>query len=212
MDAYDFVQDRRSAARQLWEKKDPAGIEMLKATLQYMDSPLVRDLSTGNRYLAARQFNIDVDLAEAYALQGNKAAVFEYLRKVVAYDPNPSLEKFLRGEKAFDSVRDDPEFGRILSGVHVFESLWDSPVLNTPYKEDLSDAEKIAGLSKFWSEVKYNFGFPERLVAMNWDQMYVDSIPRVLATKSTTEYYRELMRLCARLSDGPTNVYAPEQV
>jgi hypothetical protein len=67
------------------------------------------------------------------------------------------------------------------------------------------------GLSKFWSEVKYNFGFPEKLVALNWDQMYLDWIPRVLATKSTTDYYRELMLLCARLSDGHTNVYAPPQ-
>src|SRR5262249_16433037 len=59
--------------------------------------------------------------------------------------------------------------------------------------------------------VKYNFGFPEKLVALNWDQMYLDWIPRVLATKSTTDYYRELMVLCGRLSDGHTNLYAPPQ-
>jgi carboxyl-terminal processing protease len=41
--------------------------------------------------------------------------------------------------------------------------------------------------------------------------MYLDWIPRVLATKSTTDYYRELMLLCVRLNDGHTNVYAPSE-
>jgi hypothetical protein len=188
-----------------------AGIDMLLATLPYLDQPLVSDLSAGNRYLAARRLNIEIDLAQAYALQGNKAKAFEYLRKVVAEAQAPSLADFLGREKAFDSIRDDPKLGAILSGFHVFDRLWDSPALKTPYKENLSDAEKLAGLSKFWSEVKYNFGFPEKLVALNWDQMYLDWIPRALATKSTTDYYRELMLLCARLSDGHTNVYAPPQ-
>jgi hypothetical protein len=65
MGAYDFVQDRRSTAGKLWEKKDPAGIDILLATLRYLDLPLVRDLSSGNRYLAARRLNIDIDLAQA---------------------------------------------------------------------------------------------------------------------------------------------------
>ena len=130
---------------------------------------------------------------------------------MLARAPIPSLADFLGGEKAFDGLRADPEFAKILSGFRVFDSLWDSPALKTPYQENLSDAEKVAGLSKFWSEVKYNFGFPEKLVALHWDQMYLDWIPRVLATKSTTDYYRELMLLCARLGDGHTNVYAPPQ-
>jgi hypothetical protein len=211
MEAYDFVQDRRSEAEKLWEKKDPAGIDMLLATLPYLDAPLVRDLSAGNRYLAARRLNIELDLAQAYALRGDKAKSLDFLRKIVAEAPIPSLADFLVGEKAFDSLRVDPEFGKILSGFRVFDSLWDSPALKTPYKDNLSDAEKVAGLSKFWSEVKYNFGFPEKLLALKWDQMYLDWIPRVLAAKSTTDYYRELMLLCARLGDGHTNVYAPPQ-
>ena len=121
---------------------------MLLATLPYLDQPLVCDLSTGNRYLAARRLNIEIDLAQAYALQGNKAKAFEYLRRVVAEAPIPSLADFLGREKGFDSIRDDPEFGTILSGFHVFDPLWDSPALKTPYKENLSDAEMLAGLSK----------------------------------------------------------------
>ena len=39
----------------------------------------------------------------------------------------------------------------------------------------------------------------------------MQTIPKVLATKSTAEYYQEMMRLCARLNDGHTNVYPPDQ-
>jgi hypothetical protein len=126
-------------------EEDPAGIDMLLAMVPYLDQPLGRDLSARNRYLAARRLNIEIDLAQAYALQGNKAKAFEYLRKVVAEAPIPSLADFLGRQKAFDSIRDDPEFGTILSGFHVFDPLWDSPALKTPYKENLSDAEKLAG-------------------------------------------------------------------
>src|SRR5207249_6001600 len=45
----------------------------------------------------------------------------------------------------------------------------------------------------------------------DWSSDVCSSDLRVLATKSTTDYYRELMLLCARLSDGHTNVYAPPQ-
>ena len=49
------------------------------------------------------------------------------------------------------------------------------------------------------------------MIALDWDKLYLESIPTVLATESTGDYYKELMRLCARLGDGHTNVYAPAQ-
>lgn len=90
--------------------------------------------------------------------------------------------------------------------------LFDSPALASPYNEDLSEDEKIAGLSKFWSEVKYNFVFVDTLRKLDWDQLYLDTIPKVRATKSTAEYYKVLMALCAKLQDGHTNVYPVEQL
>ncbi len=211
MEAYDFVQARRVAAEKLWEKKDHTGIDLLLATLQYLDQPLVRDLAAGNRELATRRINIDMDLAQAYLLQGETQKSLEYLRRVAAEANGLSLADYYERNDVFAPLRNDPEFRRILSEMRREDSFWDSPALRTPYQQDLSDAEKLAGLSKFWSEVKYNFGFPEKLVTLNWDQLYLDWIPRVLATKSTAGYYRELMLFCARLKDGHTNVYAPRQ-
>lgn len=210
-EAYDFLQARRSEARKLFSQKDAAGIDLLIQTLPYLDQPLVRDLALGNLYLAARRLNIYTDLAEAYAIQGQTDKSLEYLRKALAEAPVPAIADYCEHAKAFDVLRDNAEFRRLVSEFRLYESFWDSPALKTPYRENLSDAEKIAGLSKFWSEVKYNFGFPEKLVTIHWDQLYLDWIPRVLATRNTTDYYRELMLLCARLGDGHTNVYAPSQ-
>ncbi|HJV89591.1 MAG TPA: S41 family peptidase [Holophagaceae bacterium] len=87
--------------------------------------------------------------------------------------------------------------------------LWDSPALATPFQEELPEDERIAGLSKFWSEVKYNFVDTERLAELDWDGLYLRTLPRVRAARRTADYYRVLQELCAQLRDGHTNVGLP---
>jgi len=90
------------------------------------------------------------------------------------------------------------------------KTFWDGPVWKTAYQPDLPENEKIAGLSRFWSEVKYNFAWFEHLPPnFDWDALYVSYIPKVRATHSTLEYYRVLQELCARLKDGHTDVSLP---
>ncbi|MFV0387165.1 MAG: S41 family peptidase [Pyrinomonadaceae bacterium] len=89
---------------------------------------------------------------------------------------------------------------------------WESPALKTLYKPNISDAEKIAGLSKFWSEVKYNFVNFHLVQDLDWDKTYLEFIPKVLATNSTLEYYKVLMELCAKLGDAHTNIYLPNEL
>jgi len=72
-------------------------------------------------------------------------------------------------------------------------------------EKSLSDTEKIVGLSKCWSEAKYNFVYFDRLT-FDWDSLYQATIPVVLATKNDFKYYRELQRFVATLKDGHTNV------
>jgi carboxyl-terminal processing protease len=89
----------------------------------------------------------------------------------------------------FNSLRHEARLrGSIGEGASVRAHL-DSAALNTPFRDNLPDTEKLAGLSKFWSEVKYNFGYPEKLVELDWDNLYLHAVPKVLATKSTAEYY-----------------------
>lgn len=94
---------------------------------------------------------------------------------------------------------------------HEFDAL-DPHYLRTPYKDNLSEDEKIAGLSKMWAEVRYNFANFDLVPGLDWDSLYLACLPRVRQTKSTLEYYKILMELCARLKDGHTNVYVPDKL
>ncbi|HVX00168.1 MAG TPA: S41 family peptidase [Candidatus Babeliaceae bacterium] len=76
---------------------------------------------------------------------------------------------------------------------------------------NLSNADKLFGLSKFWSETKYNFAFFDH-ANVNWDSTYQAYIPKILATKSTWQYYQVMARFCALLKDGHTSVGFPYSI
>jgi len=77
---------------------------------------------------------------------------------------------------------------------------------------ELSDTEKIYGLSLIWQEVNYNFAFFDQVPELDWDATYREFIPKVLESKSTYEYYRLLQRFTALLEDGHTDVHPPPDV
>lgn len=87
-----------------------------------------------------------------------------------------------------------------------------STALHTEYRDNLSDEEKLAGLSLVWSEAKYNFANFDLVPQLDWDARYMAFVPRVLATADTTGYYGELQRFIAGLSDGHSNVTPPSEV
>ncbi len=74
---------------------------------------------------------------------------------------------------------------------------------------ELTNADKILGLSKAWSEAKYNFANFDLIPSTNWDSLYQSFIPKVTATKSTYEYYRLLQSFYRHLIDGHTTIYMP---
>lgn len=75
---------------------------------------------------------------------------------------------------------------------------------------NISDADKLFGLSKFWSEANYNFAFFDH-AKINWDSTYHAFIPKILATKSTWQYFWEMQRFAALLKDGHTDMgFAPQ--
>ncbi len=76
----------------------------------------------------------------------------------------------------------------------------------------LKPEEKVYGLSKFWQEVNYNFVYLDKVDRHKWDSLYVAMIPVVEKTPDDYTYYKELMRFCAFLKDGHTNVNFPAKV
>jgi C-terminal processing protease CtpA/Prc len=74
----------------------------------------------------------------------------------------------------------------------------------------LSRADKLYGLSKFWQEVNYNFVYLNKVDRPKWDSTYKALLNTIADTKDDYEYYREMQRFCAMLKDGHTNIYMPE--
>lgn len=77
---------------------------------------------------------------------------------------------------------------------------------------ELTNAEKVYGLSRFWQEVNYNFVYLDKVDRAAWDDYYIQLIEEVQQTPNDYEYYRLLEKFCAKLKDGHTNIYMPEAV
>jgi len=86
---------------------------------------------------------------------------------------------------------------------------WQSKALQTPYQPDLPLEDKVAGLSQLWSEARFAFANFHLRPELDWDDLYRQTLPRVIASKSTLEYYRILSEFYAQLQDGHSNVYFP---
>ncbi|HSI69790.1 MAG TPA: S41 family peptidase [Gillisia sp.] len=76
----------------------------------------------------------------------------------------------------------------------------------------LSSAEKVYGLSKFWQEVNYNFVYLHKIDREAWDKEYINLITKVQETENDYEYFRLLEKFCALLNDGHTNIYLPKNI
>jgi carboxyl-terminal processing protease len=94
--------------------------------------------------------------------------------------------------------------------VAVEKRLWDDPTWKTAYKPTLTEDEKIAGLSRFWAEAKYNFAFFDKIPRLSWDSLYLATLPKVRAATTTLAYYQVLQEMCAQLHDGHTNINEPD--
>jgi Periplasmic protease len=73
----------------------------------------------------------------------------------------------------------------------------------------LTPEEKAYGLSKFWSEARYNFVFMEKVGTSAWDSIYSAMLPEAINTKNDWEYYKLLKRFSAILNDGHTGIMKP---
>ena len=73
----------------------------------------------------------------------------------------------------------------------------------------LTEAERLAGFVKLWSEIKYNFAFFDQVPELDWDEVLKEYLPKVQQAESAEQYYRLLKQCVALLKDGHTSVGGP---
>ncbi|MBC3919005.1 hypothetical protein H8L32_16055 [Undibacterium sp. CY18W] len=161
--------------------------------------------------LVPASHELPYDIACLHALSGAKDDAFKWLDVAIGAG-YLNVDHMLK-DSDFDSLHDDPRWQKTIEKTRKEAArqarLWSSPVWDSAYAEQLSEDERIAGLSKFWSEVKYNFVYTNKLMDLDWDAVYLRYLPKVRAAKNTADYYKILMEMCALLQDGHTNVMPP---
>lgn len=150
--------------------------------------------------------------ARYQALAGKPDEALAALRAAVDHGTTPAADAVAK-EVDFAAIRERPEFKGLMARLQKEAELWkDNPALATPYKLALSEEEKVAGLSKLWSEARFNFPFFGRIPEVDWDATYMAYLGQVRAANSTEDYYRVLARFLATLRDGHTRVIAPPEL
>ena len=150
----------------------------------------------------------------SFALRQQSEKAFQYLEKAIAQ--GWSNAEHLQKDSDLNGLHADARWPKLVekcaNHLKTHEAFWNNPALETSYRENLSDDEKVAGLSQLWSEAKYNFAYFHAVPQLDWDAAYLAYLPRVRQTGSTLEYYRVLMEFYAKLQDGHTNVAPPAEL
>lgn len=150
----------------------------------------------------------------ASALAGRTDLALDLLSRAVTKGFSNAVQ--IREDADLQSLHDNPRFNQIAAAAEkasaTRERLWNSPAIATPYAQALSLDERIAGLSRIWSEAKFNFIYFDRVPDLDWDAAYVSYLPRVRAAESTAEYYKLLSSFIALLKDGHTGVTPPREL
>jgi C-terminal processing protease CtpA/Prc len=215
---YEQIQAARDKAGDLVDPQHPdtAHLAQAEAILEHaldeLARPGVMALADGSASLRGRRYDTLRDLAGVYALQGRKDDALDVLEAMQAEAWIPAVAPLLGKDPEFASLRDEPRFKALLATLDNAGRLWNAKTLAVPYAPQLSEAERIAGLSLFWSEVKYNFVHFDHVPDLDWDRTYLEFLPQVIAARDTRAYYEVLMRLAPRLHDGHTNIYPPGEL
>jgi carboxyl-terminal processing protease len=160
-----------------------------------------------------------------FSLAGDRDLAFAYLKEAVTEDGFSNL-RTIQNDSDLKPLHEDTRWNSMIAQVEENtkkwkkldatyfnqDGFWNSKALKTPYKAELSDDERVAGLSKFWSEAKYNFVNFDLVPNLNFDSLYLAYLPKVKASKSTIDYYKVMAQFCAQLRDGHTNVNPPEEL
>ncbi|HEX5053891.1 MAG TPA: S41 family peptidase [Planctomycetota bacterium] len=199
---------------------DPAdvarSIERLRALLDYFADPRTIAM-TGRNSFRYQPEDICIDLALAHARlvmpQEAAAALQDLAARLDARGADVrtwvgAVDRFTAG--ANSTVRADAAVAAAIRRLAAHDPYARFRARSLTARDGtLTEDQRIAGLSLFWSEVKYNFANFDLVPDLDWDAAYLAALPEVRRAAEPFAYYRLLQRLCARLHDAHTNVLLP---
>ncbi|MEI7576024.1 MAG: S41 family peptidase [Armatimonadota bacterium] len=204
-----------------------AGILAMESVAKRLEQAEIEELAKDHKWLGWKIHDIYRDLVTMYAYDNDEAGAVAVMNRLLkkCRESDGERGQVLKEGGVFSRMiwRSDAPVMAMISKNGAFAARYreylqmagfglalDNGALSSPYKSNLSNEEKIAGLAQFWSMAKYNFVYLDK-IDFDWNTVMTEYTPRVLKTRSTYEYYRVLQSLCARLKDGHTNVYLPSQ-
>lgn len=216
---YDQVQRMRADAGRLFERKATSqtlhkAIDLLDGALAELDRPESEELANGSVYLRFRRLDVELDIAQAFALLGEKKTALDHLEAAgrVANIDDKTAQIVVKDRPGLKLLESEPRFQAFMAQAQAVGRLWRHPDLATPYSPSLTVEQRIAGLSLFWSEATYNFVYFDHVPDLDWDKTYLEFLPQVIGARTTHDYYDVLIRLAPLLRDGHTNIYPPKEI
>lgn len=183
----------------------------LEKVAALLNSDSFQRLQGGVQQLFGKSVDVSLDAIGAHAAAGQTGKAAALLNGPLKHMLIPGIDKYFN-QPSLASLQDVAEFKRYRTELVQPARMGTRSVLATPYREQLSDTEKVAGLSLFWAEVRRSFVHFSQNPELDWDAVYVEYLPKVLATKSVREYYDVLMTVAPRLRDAHTNIGPPPQL
>ena len=184
----------------------------LESALAYLDTPAVRERAGGSKRLYFHGYDARRELAKIYARLGRNEQALATLADAQRFIWLPAYGAAIANDDAFAALKAAPRFQAVVATAAIPQNLFGGAAMATPYRDQLSVEERVAGLSLFWAEAKQNFVHFEQVAQLQWDQVYLEYLSKVIAAPTTRDYYRVLMQLAPLLRDGHTDVTPPWQL
>lgn len=193
---------------------EPCSLDAALAAYAAGNYPRSADLFERARGCAAFGPTDHYNAACAEALAGRADAAFASLERAVAL--GWANVEHLAADSDLASLHGDPRWAKVTGAVGALAAndrrIWGGAAFETPYRDELPEEERIAGLARYWAEVRSNFANFDQVPELDWDAAFLETLPKVRGARATADYYRVLMVLNARLRDGHTNIYPPKEL
>ncbi|WP_369934487.1 S41 family peptidase [Xanthomonas tesorieronis] len=170
-------------------------------------------LADGSLTLRFRRLNLLGDLVRVQVWLGDRDAAVAAWQALDAMAWQEGLVDFVVDkDPATQALLDDPRLADVRRHEALAKRDTMAPALVVPYAPQLTEAQRIGGLSQLWMTARDRFVWFDRVPELDWDRLYLDTVPLVQQAQDTEAYYRVLARFMAKLQDGHTGVFLPKEL